>query len=199
MVNVYYWKAVKGGYFGDLPENRPLLHLWSLGIEEQFYVVFPVLVYLVLRYSRLDRLRWILGIVTLASFVPCAMLTKSHQIFSFFMLPTRAWELLIGGILASAPSLSLSKATKDVIGMAGIGALIALFFMFDEDTTFPGTAAMLPCLATALIILSGPNSIVSNFFSAKPLRTIGLSSYSTYLWHWPFFSRVSQTVWNFGR
>ncbi len=172
-------------------DPSPLLHFWSLGVEEQFYLVWPALLLLVAgRRADVRRIAVAVVVVAIASFVLSVVLTPTNGPLAFFILPTRAWELAIGAALALgadrlgriSPVLS-SASVAAGLGMIAVGAVV-----FDVSTPFPGTAALLPVLGAALIIAGGlrtPHGPVSRLLSVAPMRWIGGISYSLYLWHWP--------------
>lgn len=189
--NLYFWRAVKGGYFGDPPQIRPLLHTWSLGVEEQFYLLFPLVVgFFFRRDSKGAKLGFGLATLTLLSFTASALLTTTKGVLAFFTLPTRAWELTLGGILHFSPPVR-SRWLREFLGVAGFMMIGYACLRFDDVTVFPGAAALLPCLGTALVIQSsGPQgrSKVGVLLAQPPMVFLGQLSYSLYLWHWPLFA-----------
>jgi len=179
--NVVFWRS--SGYFTDAAETFPLLHLWSLGVEEQFYFIFPaVLIFLINR-----RLVWLLGFVFFGSLALSGYLSLQKPTFSFYMLPTRCWELGIGAALALNPPRPPRGVLRNLVGLISVGAILFSILTFDRQTVFPGFHALIPCLGTAglLWINSQGSSIFYRVLSFRPLVFIGLISYSLYLWHWP--------------
>ena len=176
--NVYFW--LSGGYFALAESITPMLHTWSLGVEEQFYLFFPIFLILAerLRITRLAILA-----VGLASFVLCLIGTAQSPAATFYLLPTRGWELMIGGALAVQP-----VRVPKFAGLAGIAALIIASVAITGDDPFPGWRALLPALGAGLVIASGKDSPSGRLLSAPPLVGIGKISYSLYLWHWPIFA-----------
>jgi len=175
------------GYF-EAPENvRPLLHTWSLAVEEQYYIFFPLLLILIARYGARRYVRWLVSL-GLASFVACVVVTRLDASAAFYLIPTRAWELFIGSVL-SLGVFAVPQRRSVREGAAALGALLmaAAIFGFSPATTFPGAAAALPTLGAALVIYAGcgGESLVSKLLSLRPVVFVGLISYSLYLWHWP--------------
>ena len=172
-------------------DPSPLLHFWSLGVEEQFYLFWPALLLLVAgRGTNIRRIGLVVGIVALLSFALGVVWTDSDAPLAFFLLPARAWELAIGAALAIGVA-RLSRIpislTPVVVG-AGLALIVIGAVIFDTDTPFPGTAALLPVIGTALVIAGGipqPLNAMSRLVSVRPMRWIGGISYSLYLWHWP--------------
>jgi len=178
-----------------LAETIPSLfqHYWSLGIEEQFYLLWPALLagsFVVLR-RRTARLKWIILAVGIISFIACLFLVARVQPWAFFSLPTRAWELAAGGLVAA---LLLRRPRWATTRLAGIGAWIGLVavigsgFVLTSSTTFPGTATLLPVLGTAALIIGGSRATTWSpawVLSLSPMLFIGKISYSLYLVHWP--------------
>jgi peptidoglycan/LPS O-acetylase OafA/YrhL len=168
------------------PAPSPLQHYWSLAVEEQFYLVWPLLLLAVakVRWGRLrTRLAIVVGGVLASSLALSVLVTPRRQPYAFFLLPTRAWELAAGAALAlAAGSLArlpmLARRALTVGGLAGIAAAAVLF---DDATMFPGTAAILPVAATAAVIAGGASRVLG----ARPLQWLGARSYTLYLWHWP--------------
>jgi peptidoglycan/LPS O-acetylase OafA/YrhL len=188
--NILFWQ--QSGYFDVAAELKPLLHTWSLGVEEQFYVVFPLFL----------ALTWKLGkswIVVILMFLAAASLTLTqlgvlrNPTATFFLLPTRGWELAIGAFAA----IYLSKQRHDVVGrplsesFSVLGLLLVLYsiFAFSKSTPFPSVYALVPTVGTALIILfATPHTMVGNLLGRGALVGIGLVSYSAYLWHQPLLA-----------
>ena len=188
--NIYFWR--NSGYFDIASLDKPLLHTWSLSVEEQFYVIIPIALYLLYRMSRRIAL---IGFVTisLCSLALSIFLTTRGPTANFYLLPTRAWELLIGSILVLARLQSTkSRWLNEILGAVGLGAIFVAALRYSDTTAFPGIAALLPTLGAALIIQSGGGkTIVERVLSWRPFVWIGLISYSLYLVHWPIiiFSR----------
>jgi len=177
------------GYFQPASDLKPLLHTWSLAVEEQYYIFFPLLMVLLMRHVR--HWRWMLFAVLLISFgLNIAYIERKPDV-AFFSLPTRAWELLCGAMLAVLPARkhAVRPWLAQSVGAAGLGAVLLAVFTFDRGTVFPGWAALLPVLgATALIWSGGQGSTwAGQLLSARVFVWIGLLSYSLYLWHWPVY------------
>jgi peptidoglycan/LPS O-acetylase OafA/YrhL len=165
-------------YFDISAHSKPLLHLWSLGIEEQFYLAWPLLLTLLPR--RRFTLVVILGLV--ASFALNVFLLRHHPAATFFLPVTRAWELLGGASLTFLPTPS--RPMRQLYGAAGAILVGASMVLLKDSTPFPGWAALLPVAGTGLLIASEDRA-VNRILSFKPLVGIGLISYPLYLWHWP--------------
>jgi len=177
------------GYFQPASDLKPLLHTWSLAVEEQYYIFFPLLMVLLMRHVR--HWRWMLFAVLLISFgLNIAYIERKPDV-AFFSLPTRAWELLCGAMLAVLPARkhAVRPWLAQSVGAAGLGAVLLAVFTFDRGTVFPGWAALLPVFgATALIWSGGQGSTwAGQLLSARVFVWIGLLSYSLYLWHWPVY------------
>jgi peptidoglycan/LPS O-acetylase OafA/YrhL len=186
LANVYFWQDT--GYFAGPAEFKPLLHTWSLAVEEQFYLFFPLVLRFLRRLSR-KKLFALLTAVALISFAGSVYGAFFHTGATFFLLPTRAWELLIGCMLAVFPWQCKSAPRRDsVIATLGVVAIVLPVFLYDSKTPFPGLAAAPPVLGTAAIIFATactPSIWLCKALSLRPFVFVGLTSYSLYLWHWP--------------
>lgn len=184
--NFYY--MLSNNYFDEGSQNNIFIHSWSLSVEWQFYIVYPI-VLLVLKswyHRRIKRFRISFLLVTLLSFILCLVLCFSHNSLTFYMMPTRAWEMLLGGIAflyANSLQKNLFKY-KDGIVIVCLVILIICFVYFNESYTWPSAYALVPTLATFLII--SLNSEFS-FFKNPVIQFVGNISYSLYLWHWPLY------------
>lgn len=182
--NIYFWK--QSGYFARDAEQMPLLHTWSLAVEEQFYLFFPFLLLAVSRFCRRRLVPVIVGIGGF-SFLLSVYCSYRHQQVNFYLLPTRAWELLIGALLAAIPALGGRRWVGEVVSAVGLVAMLVAIFFYGDNPRFPGLAAVLPCGGAALIIWANGQRLtwVGKLLALRPVVFIGLISYSLYLWHWP--------------
>jgi peptidoglycan/LPS O-acetylase OafA/YrhL len=175
------------GYFDRNSETNPLLHTWSLSVEEQFYVVFPAIIYLLRKSSNEAQVR-LLYAVALASFLSAAWMVFRDSAAAFFLVQYRAWELLIGSLLAVKAVPTLRRQWQaEMVGIGGLVLIVMSVFLISKDTPFPGLAALAPCVGAAAVIHSGEahTTLVSRALALLPFRFTGLISYSLYLWHWP--------------
>jgi peptidoglycan/LPS O-acetylase OafA/YrhL len=176
-------------YFGAELTPSPVLHYWSLGVEEQFYLVWPALLILATRFGRprVAAAITLAGLVV-ASYAGALWLTTGASAWAFYSLPTRAWELGIGGLLAATVAWHgrLPDAVVRPLGWLGLGAILAALVLITPATPYPGVAALLPALGSAAVILAGQRSwSVGTVLTLRPLRFLGVISYSLYLIHWP--------------
>ena len=182
--NFYFWRH--SGYF-DLPESNPLLHTWSLAVEEQFYILFPLCLVIIRRFFPL-RLRFAVVVLFFASLLSSIVLVHSDPVNAFYMPYTRAWELLLGTMISQGifPRLH-SSILRNLATLAGMGLILYSTFYYTARTPFPGFAALPPCIGSALIIGAGEygRSLIGKLLSWRPVVFVGLISYSLYLWHWP--------------
>jgi peptidoglycan/LPS O-acetylase OafA/YrhL len=185
--NVFFWQTAD--YFGGPAHLKPLLHTWSLAVEEQFYIVFPLLLLAIARWGQRRWLVWLVPL-TLASLALSVWAASAKPNAAFYLLPFRFWELSVGALLA----LGIVPAVKGQFarasaGVLGLGMIAGSVIFFSSAMTFPGLAALLPCLGAALVIHAGtgtgPQTPVSRLLSLRPVVFVGLISYSLYLWHWP--------------
>lgn len=182
--NIHFWTET--GYFERPAQLKPLLHTWSLAVEEQFYIFFPLLMLGLARYVK-PRIAQILTGIAILSFSLDLFTLQSDASGAFYFAHLRAWELLIGGILALNPfPTKTNLSVRNFLSLLGLGMTLAPIFLYTSNTAFPGFAAALPVLGAALIIYSGIEDFpfVSKLLSVAPLVFIGQISYSLYLWHW---------------
>lgn len=186
--NYYYMNDA--GYFSAPAETQPLLHMWSLAVEEQFYIFFPPLLYLAWRFSK-NRVGVIVMVACVLSFLYSLWLVDNRPTDAFFSTPARAWELAVGSLLALYSGrrswIKTNPYLSNGMTCTGLALLCYGFFTFSASTTFPGASALAPVIGSALIIAAGDAraNIVGVILGSQSVRFIGLISYSLYLWHWP--------------
>ena len=184
--NILFWQ--QAGYFDASNIRKPLLHTWSLAVEEQFYIVFPLMLLAINRFGKKLYLPWLLGI-GLCSLFASIYGIYTHPSVTFYLVLTRAWELLAGAILAlERIPLLKSNIWRNLFSVTGFGLIFYSVVFYTEATVFPGANALAPVMGASLIIYSGMGggeSTISKLLATKPLVSIGLISYSLYLWHWP--------------
>jgi peptidoglycan/LPS O-acetylase OafA/YrhL len=187
--NLYFARQTTG-YFDSNFNVRPLLHTWSLSVEEQFYLLLPA-VLILLHRSRRDRIVTGLAAVSVVSFVLSVWLTQHSPAVAFYSLASRAWELLLGALIAvrAIPALT-NRPVREVTGVLGLALLAWAVVGFTDQTPFPGASALFPCLGAGLIIHAGQDgpSHVKTALSWRALVIVGAASYSLYLWHWPLIA-----------
>ena len=183
--NVATWS--EAGYFGIAATLKPLLHLWSLGIEEQFYILWPAILWVAFRMKAATN-RLVL-ILILASFCSNIYLSSVNIVDDFFLPISRFWELLAGAALALRRPSTVSIRAQSWISIAGSGALIVSVALFHPDLRFPGWWAVLPVAGSLALIAAGPEAIINRTILSRRVAVyVGLISYPLYLWHWPLIS-----------
>ncbi len=185
--NIYF--STFSGYFDFNSASNPLLHTWSLSVEEQYYVFFPLLIF-VIRSAGFGVQRIVVILFALASLILSEYQVRLNSTDAFYLVQNRAWELLLGATLGMGAWPKLKKGLMaELLAIIGLSAILASIFSYTSNTLFPGISAALPCLGAVLMIYAGAakETFVSRLFSLAPLRFIGIISYSLYLWHWPLF------------
>ena len=209
--NVVLWR--ESGYFDTIAETKPLLHLWSLGVEEQFYIAWPLLLWVVWK-RRLGFIATAL-IIALASFVMNVMNVRLHQAATFYLPMTRLWELLTGSVLAwivlNRQGVRLETGNRfgewlgslvetktrwldhpvvtNLMSCAGAALLAYGFWRMNKGVAFPGKWALLPVVGTALVMFAGPRALINRWVLSNRVAVwFGVISYPLYLWHWPLLS-----------
>jgi peptidoglycan/LPS O-acetylase OafA/YrhL len=204
--NFYFLLANLSGYFAGASDEMPLLHTWSLAVEEQFYLFVPLTFTVIFRFHRLWTLRVLLvifGVGIFYSFCWSLYGVAHHRAAAFYLLPTRAWELLVGSVLAVIPLTCIIKrrSPREIVSYVGLSGILLPCLFYNENTAFPGFAALPPCLGAALIIWSNsplghdttPTSL-GRLLASRLVVLVGIISYSLYLWHWPVIA-FSKYYW----
>jgi peptidoglycan/LPS O-acetylase OafA/YrhL len=191
--NVATWSEW-GGYFQPDVRQLPLAHLWSISVEEQFYLIYPLLLIAINRY-RLPHRRLTLVVLASVSLAICIWVSHYKPGANYFFAPTRAWELLLGATLAIGGTPRIGRRiVAEGLAVAGLLGIAIVVHLYTAETLYPGTAAMLPCLATAALLATGSSrqpTLVNRMLSWPPLVFVGLISYALYLWHQPLLAFVS--------
>ncbi len=183
--NFEFWR--EAGYFDVSADQKPLLHLWSIAVEEQFYLVFPALLLLIGSRSK-SRLALCVAAIFGASLIFSIWSTHHARTAGYYLLPSRMWELMLGALLAvGALNVPPRARLNEFAAAAGLALIGYSIFRYSSATLFPGAAALIPCVGTALIIAAGEGAFLNRTLSLKPVVFVGLISYSLYLWHWPIY------------
>ena len=187
--NILFWR--ESGYFDISSEMKPLLHTWSLSVEEQFYIFFPLFLVFVWKFGRRFTVVSLAAVLGL-SFVLAHWAVDQKPSAAFYMLPFRAWELMVGSLAAvwlRDRSTPLAAGLAQWLSLLGLAMIIVPVFMYGEHTPFPGVNAIAPVAGTALIILCAqPGTLAYRLLSARSMVGVGLISYSAYLWHQPLLA-----------
>jgi peptidoglycan/LPS O-acetylase OafA/YrhL len=183
--NILFWRETD--YFASAAEEKPLLHTWSLAVEEQFYIFFPVMLLLLWRFGRRPTLCAVIAL-SAGSLMLSEWGWRFMPVANFYLLPTRLWELGAGALCAFALR-DRPQRESSVLSLVGLGLILFAVFFFDKDTPFPSLYTLAPVGGAALLLLyAGPSTGAGRFLSVPPLVGIGLVSYSVYLWHQPLFA-----------
>jgi peptidoglycan/LPS O-acetylase OafA/YrhL len=177
--NLIDWS--EAGYFDAIAESKPLLHLWSLGVEEQFYLLWPVLLVTLVWWGR--RRAAVLCLIGIASFVYSCVAVFHDPVAAFYSPLSRLWELGIGSILAFYP---VKLGRQEIVSLTGLAIILVSALVLNDSRPFPGALAMAPAFGTALVIVGRSDTL-----AWAPLVAVGLISYPLYLWHWPLLSLAS--------
>lgn len=188
--NIFFWR--QSDYFDAATELKPLLHTWSLGVEEQFYVLFPIFLMFAWRLGR-KRIVAILAMVALLSLALAEYVISNKPDAAFFLLPTRGWELAMGALIAfylkGSERDRCTPALHQILSFVGLGLITLAILAFSKETPFPGLSALIPTVGAGLIILFAlPGTLVGRLLMSKVFVGVGLISYSAYLWHQPLLS-----------
>ncbi len=191
--NVLFW--LESGYFAAVSDQKPLLHTWSLAVEEQYYLIFPLYIILIWKSHRKYIIHSFI-LFAILSFLLCEWGWRYYPAANFYLAPFRAWELLAGAICAYLQGrITLRK--NSLISLLGIAIILFAIFTFDEETPMPSVYGLLPVGGTVLILIFGSSGTwTANILTLRPLVAIGLISYSAYLWHQPLFAfaRILSTL-----
>lgn len=186
--------SLQDSYFEPASIDKPLLHTWSLSVEEQFYVIWPLILVVAFRHWPARGVFWVMaaGILGFLAFAEWQL--GSDRTAAFYLMPARAWELGLGGLLAlKLPDLERAPRLRDLLSLAGLALILGSAFALTRFSPFPGFGAVPACLGTALLIVSGATgasgatgqALCNRLLSLRPMVFVGLVSYSLYLWHWP--------------
>ena len=185
--NLLLWH--EAGYFDNAGTTKPLLHLWSLGVEEQFYIVWPLLLWAV--YKLRARFLWVAGAIFVVSMTVNLHMVDSNPVGAFFSPVSRFWELMSGGVAAYLTLHHKERFTPYAhwLSLAGALLLALSFWLISPQALFPGYWALLPVGGSFLLVMAGPDGIVNRrLLGRRPMSAVGLVSYPLYLWHWPLLS-----------
>lgn len=184
--NILFWR--ESGYFDSVSDEKPLLHTWSLAVEEQFYLLFPLTLLIIWRFGRRGTFLCIAAVAVL-SLAFSEVAWRFAPSGNFYLAPSRAWELMSGAMVALAEGERRLQRGRGPLAAAGLAMILAAVFLFDDKIPFPSVYTLLPVGGTALVLLHArPGTAIAQLLSRRELVGIGLISYSAYLWHQPLFA-----------
>ncbi|MFT6212948.1 MAG: peptidoglycan/LPS O-acetylase OafA/YrhL, partial [Alphaproteobacteria bacterium] len=178
--NIAYWK--EAGYFDAASHEKWLLHSWSLSAEWQFYIIYPLILVGIRKFMSVKALKLMVLLGVILGFMLCVVVTYKAPNPAYYLLPTRAWEMMIGGVAYLYP-FAIAEKRKKFLEWSGLLLIIASYFLISKENPWPGYLAFFPVLGSFFIIQAGRNNsfVTGNFIFQK----LGAWSYSIYLWHWP--------------
>ena len=183
--NILFWR--ESGYFAAAAEEKPLLHTWSLAVEEQYYVLFPIFLILAWRFGK-NRVFWMIVVMAAISLMLSEWGSRNKAMANFYLAPTRAWELFAGSIAAFIVQKQ-GVQKNNLLATLGLAAIIFSIFFYDEVTRFPSVYTLVPVIGVVLLVLYADKAtLAAKLLSTKGFVGIGLISYSAYLWHQPLFT-----------
>lgn len=185
--NLFFY--LKTGYFSSAIDEKPLVHTWSLAVEEQFYILFPLLMLLSWRYLR-KNLFGILVILTIISYLFAEVLSRTNADLSFYAMPTRAWELLAGALCALGVLKSREERSNELFSAVGLALILGSIILLHKHLPHPSFYTLPAVIGTCLILVFGTATMVARILSTPLIVWIGLVSYSAYLWHQPLLAAV---------
>ncbi|MGB1035031.1 MAG: acyltransferase family protein, partial [Primorskyibacter sp.] len=183
--NVLFWR--ESGYFAAEAEEKPLLHTWSLAVEEQYYVIFPIMLIVAWGLGR-NRVFWMIVVLSAISLALSEWGWRHKEVANFYLAPTRAWELFAGSLAAFIRPRNLGRANT-VLATIGMAMIVVAIFGYDGSVPFPSLYTLVPVVGTVLVLLFATQGTwVAGLLSTRAFVGVGLISYSTYLWHQPLFA-----------
>jgi len=187
VANIFLFR--KSGYFDIFAQSNPLLHMWSLGVEEQFYIFWPVLLFLAFKtFKNTKGIVFLLALIAIGSLAWSITKQSADAAAIFYLTQYRAFELCIGAAICWLPQIKSGKTSPilhELLCIAGLGMAVYPFFTYNQTTVFPSYNALMPTLGAALVIYLGAKTAVGRVLSLRPIVFVGLISYSLYLVHWP--------------
>jgi peptidoglycan/LPS O-acetylase OafA/YrhL len=191
--NAFFVYGVDTGYFAPDSSTKPLLHLWSLGVEVQFYLVWPVILFALCAMVNSNARLLVIAVLTIGGVALSQWQVQQNPVFAYYMLPSRSFELLLGALAAAIllrPDFHFGRFGRNAVGGAGVVLIFCSLATLTGEASFPGLNAIAPTLGAAMIIIANGEgqSLVGRILAWKPAVLIGLMSYSLYLWHWPILA-----------